>query len=90
MDASRSLPLGFRLLVAVNKADLLPRQVTPARLERWVRKRMAQGGLPRPSAVHIVSSTKQRGVRELLADLQAAVGVRGDVWVVGAQVRLPG
>jgi len=38
--------------------------------QRWVRKRMAQGGLPRPSAVHIVSSTKGKGVRELLADLQ--------------------
>ncbi|KAL4422880.1 hypothetical protein ABPG75_009077 [Micractinium tetrahymenae] len=85
IDVSRALPLGFRLIVAVNKADLLPRQVTPARLERWVRKRMAQGGLPRPSAVHIVSSTKSKGVRELLADVQAAVGVRGDVWVVGAQ-----
>ncbi|PSC71397.1 IMP dehydrogenase GMP reductase [Micractinium conductrix] len=85
VDPSRTLPLGFRLVVAVNKADLLPKQVTPMRLERWVRKRMVQGGLPRPSAVHVVSSTKQRGVRELLADLQAAVGVRGDVWVVGAQ-----
>ncbi len=29
----RPLPLGFRLIVAVNKADLLPKQVTPARLE---------------------------------------------------------
>ena len=48
---------------------------------------MAQGGLPKPSTVHVVSSTKGRGVRELLADLQAAVGMRGDVWVVGAQVR---
>eukprot|EP00887_Chlorella_sp_A99_P007378 scaffold2.g7378.t1 len=80
-----SLPRGFRLVVAVNKADLLPSQVTEARLEQWVRRRMAQGGLPRPSAVHIVSSTRRRGVRELLADLQAAVGLRGDVWVVGAQ-----
>ncbi|KAL4448813.1 hypothetical protein ABPG77_007530 [Micractinium sp. CCAP 211/92] len=85
IDVSRSLPLGFRLIVAVNKADLLPKQVTAARLERWVRKRMAQGGLPRPSAVHIVSSTKNKRVRELLADVQTAVGVRGDVWVVGAQ-----
>lgn len=31
--AERPLPLGFRLIVAVNKADLLPKQVTPARLE---------------------------------------------------------
>ena len=79
------LPGGFRIVVAVNKADLLPSQVTPLRLERWVRRRVAQGGLPRPSAVHVVSSTRRRGVRELLADLQAAVGQRGDVWVVGAQ-----
>lgn len=27
------LPLGFRLIIAVNKADLLPKKVTPARLE---------------------------------------------------------
>lgn len=42
IDVSRSLPLGFRLIVAVNKADLLPKQVTAARLEvragpDWVR-----------------------------------------------------
>ena len=33
LDTDRNLPLGFRLVVAVNKADLLPKQVTPARLE---------------------------------------------------------
>lgn len=34
--AAAHLPLGFRLVVAVNKADLLPKQVTRARLEvRW-------------------------------------------------------
>lgn len=54
-------------------------------MQAWVRKRCAQGGLPRPSAVHVLSSTKRWGVRELLADLQRAAGTRGDVWVVGAQ-----
>lgn len=54
-------------------------------MQAWVRKRCAQGGLPRPSAVHVLSSTKRWGVRELLADLQRAAGSRGDVWVVGAQ-----
>lgn len=84
--APGQLPRDFRLVLAVNKSDLLPKQVTETRLEQWVRRRMAQGGLPRPSAVHVVSSTqRRRGVRELLADLQAAVGQRGDVWVVGAQ-----
>jgi len=85
VDASQRLPSGFRLVVAANKADLLPSQVTEARLQAWVRRRMAQGGLPRPSAVHIVSSEKGRGVKALLADLQTAVGTRGDVWVIGAQ-----
>lgn len=34
VDPTRAaLPLGFRLIVAVNKADLLPKQVTPTRLE---------------------------------------------------------
>lgn len=85
LDPSRLLPRTFRLLIAVNKSDLLPTQVSPRRLENWVRKRMTQGGLPRPSAVHVVSSTQKWGIRSLLADLQSAVGGRGDIWVVGAQ-----
>ena len=84
-DVSQRVPSGFRLVIAANKADLLPTKATNLRLEAWVRRRMAQGGLPRPSAVHIVSSQKGAGVRALLADLQSAVGTRGDVWVVGAQ-----
>jgi GTP-binding protein EngB required for normal cell division len=82
---SGRVPRGFRLVVAANKSDLLPRQATSARLEAWARRRMAQGGLPRASAVHVVSSERGTGVKELLAELQAAVGTRGDVWVVGAQ-----
>lgn len=84
-DATRKPPQHFRLVVAANKSDLLPSVVTNARLEAWVRRRIAQGGLPRPSAVHIVSGVKGTGVQGLLADLQAAVGTRGDVWVIGAQ-----
>ena len=84
-DVTRRYPPGFRLVVAANKSDLLPRFATTARLEAWVRKRIAQGGLPRPSSVHIVSSINGSGIKALLADLQSAVGNRGDVWVVGAQ-----
>lgn len=84
-DVSDRYPSGFRLVVAANKSDLLPTKATRSRLESWVRQRMSQGGLPRPSAVHIVSSEKGTGIKPLLADLQAAVGARGDVWVVGAQ-----
>jgi ribosome biogenesis GTPase A len=87
MDMTKSFPRSFRLIIAVNKSDLLPNQVTPKRLENWVRKRVAQGGLPRPSAVHIISSSQKWGVRELLSDLQRAVGTstKGDIWVIGAQ-----
>jgi ribosome biogenesis GTPase A len=84
-DEGNRLPSTFRLVVAANKSDLLPSVATYTRIEGWVRRRMAQGGLPRPSAIHIVSSQKGAGVKDLLADLQAAVGTRGDVWVVGAQ-----
>lgn len=84
-DISRRLPPGFRLVIAANKSDLLPKEATKKRLEAWVRKRIAQGGLPRPSAVHIVSSERGLGIKGLLAELQYAVGNRGDVWVVGAQ-----
>ena len=77
----------FKLIIAANKSDLLPRQATTARLEQWVRKRITQGGLPRPSAVHIVSSHSSFGVKLLIVDLQKSLmsGSGGDVWVVGAQ-----
>lgn len=84
-DVSKSPPPTFRLIVAANKFDLLPKAATRNRLEVWVRRRMAQGGLPRPHAVHIVSSTDGFGIPSLLADLQSSVGTRGDVWVIGAQ-----
>ena len=84
-DVSSNFPSTFRLIVAANKADLVPSKATYLRLESWVRRRMSQGGLPRPSSVHIVSSTSGAGVKALLANVQTAVGSRGDVWVVGAQ-----
>ncbi|KAK9814077.1 hypothetical protein WJX72_000361 [[Myrmecia] bisecta] len=84
-DGGVSVPAGYRLVLAVNKADLLPPQVTTARLQQWVRKRAKQGGLPRPSSVHLVSSLKSTGIKDLIRDLHQEVGERGDVWVVGAQ-----
>ena len=89
-DAARKQPgkmmvENFRFIVVANKADLLPKHATKARLEQWVRKRVEEGGLPKPSSVYIVSSHTQNGVRSLLVDIQKSVGTRGDVWVVGAQ-----
>eukprot|EP00890_Picochlorum_soloecismus_P002122 jgi/Picsp_1/2910/NSC_01135-R1_gtp binding protein len=82
---SKMMAENFRFIVVANKADLLPKQATKARLEQWVRKRVEEGGLPRPSSVYIVSSHTQNGVRSLLVDIQKSVGSRGDAWVVGAQ-----
>ena len=84
-NLSNSTPSDFKLVIAANKSDLIPREATTARLEKWVRRRIADGGLPRPSSVHIVSSHTNSGVKSLLIDLQKSVGSKGDVWVVGAQ-----
>lgn len=54
--------------------------------QQWVRLRAKQGGFPRLSAVHLVSSERGTGVQLLLQDLRGATGAKGDVWVVGAQV----
>ncbi|KAI8103575.1 hypothetical protein M9435_004910 [Picochlorum sp. BPE23] len=84
-NLSSATPSDFKLVIAANKSDLIPREATSARLEKWVRRRIADGGLPRPSSVHIVSSHTNSGVKSLLIDLQKSVGSKGDVWVVGAQ-----
>ncbi len=47
--------LGFKLMVAVNKFDLLPSQATATRVEQWVRLRIKQAGLPKPEKVFMVS-----------------------------------
>lgn len=51
----------------------------------WVRTRAKEGGLPPLAAVHLVSSVNMMGVQDLLHDAVRKVGIRGDLWVVGAQ-----
>ncbi|DBB17163.1 TPA: hypothetical protein ACH3X3_014236 [Trebouxia sp. C0006] len=77
--------LGYRLVVAASKVDLLPPQATQTRLQAWVHRRCRQAGLPSPAAVHLISSVKGTGVKDVLGSVQEMVGARGDVWVVGAQ-----
>ncbi|EIE24775.1 hypothetical protein COCSUDRAFT_10321, partial [Coccomyxa subellipsoidea C-169] len=74
-----------RFVLAVNKADLLPAQATAERLEKWIRMRAKQGGMPKPTSVELVSALKGWGVEQLLVRLHREVGTTGDVWVVGAQ-----
>jgi ribosome biogenesis GTPase A len=54
-------------------------------LQAWVHRRCRQAGLPSPAAVHLISSVKGTGVKDVLGSVQEMVGARGDVWVVGAQ-----
>lgn len=54
-------------------------------MQNWIHRRCKQAGLPSPAAVHLISSVKGTGVKSLLGSIQEMVGVRGDVWVVGAQ-----
>jgi hypothetical protein len=75
----------FTLVVAANKFDLLPTQATAARVERWVRLRLRQAGLPRPERVFMTSAATGLGVRPMLEQLRSGMAFREDLWVVGAQ-----
>lgn len=50
-----------------------------------MRARAKQGGLPSPDAVHLLSSTRGKGAKDLHGLLKKLLGPRGDVWVLGAQ-----
>ena len=73
------------LILAINKADLLPAAATGTRVAAWARRRLRAAGLPPPASVHLVSAASGDGVAALLADVHTALGDRGDAWVVGAQ-----
>lgn len=79
---SKKLP---KLVLVATKVDLLPSQVSPTRLDRWVRHRAKAGGAPKLNGVYLVSACKDLGVRNLLAFIKELAGPRGNVWVIGAQ-----
>ncbi|GFQ07766.1 uncharacterized protein yqeh [Phtheirospermum japonicum] len=79
---SKKLP---KLVLVATKADLLPSQISPARLDRWVRHRARANGAPKLSGVYMVSAKKDLGVRNLLEFVKGLAGPRGNVWVIGAQ-----
>ncbi|XP_014489765.1 GTP-binding protein BRASSINAZOLE INSENSITIVE PALE GREEN 2, chloroplastic [Vigna radiata var. radiata] len=74
-----------KLVLVATKVDLLPSQVSPTRLDRWVRNRSRSGGAPKLNGVYLVSSRKDLGVRNLLSFVKDLAGPRGNVWVIGAQ-----
>ncbi|KNA03281.1 hypothetical protein SOVF_210690 [Spinacia oleracea] len=79
---SKKLP---KLVLVATKVDLLPSEISPTRLDRWVRHRAKAAGAPKLNAVYLVSSRKDLGVRNLLAFIKESAGPRGHVWVIGAQ-----
>ncbi|PKI42057.1 hypothetical protein CRG98_037510 [Punica granatum] len=79
---SKKLP---KLVLVATKVDLLPSQISPARLDRWVRHRAKAAGVPKLSGVYLVSAQKDLGVRNLLSFIKELAGPRGNVWVIGAQ-----
>ncbi|XP_020595858.1 LOW QUALITY PROTEIN: GTP-binding protein BRASSINAZOLE INSENSITIVE PALE GREEN 2, chloroplastic-like [Phalaenopsis equestris] len=84
MNSSKMTKLPKLVLVA-NKVDLLPQQISPARLDRWVRHRAKVGGVPKLTGVYLVSARKDFGVRNLLSFIKEFAGPRGNVWVIGPQ-----
>ncbi|XAR68460.1 Nitric-oxide synthase (NADPH dependent) [Bertholletia excelsa] len=74
-----------KLVLVATKVDLLPSQISPTRLDRWVRHRARAGGAPKLSGVYLVSARKDLGVRNLLSFIKELAGPRGNVWVIGAQ-----
>ncbi|KAF5811590.1 putative nitric-oxide synthase (NADPH) [Helianthus annuus] len=82
LQRSKKLP---KLVLVATKVDLLPSQISPTRLDRWVRHRARAHGAPRLNGVYLVSSRKDLGVRNLLTFVKDLAGPRGHVWVIGAQ-----
>ncbi|GLT63148.1 hypothetical protein SLA2020_357310 [Shorea laevis] len=74
-----------KLVLVATKVDLLPSQISPTRLDRWVRHRAKAGGALKLNGVYMVSAHKDLGVRNLLAFIKQLAGPRGNVWVIGAQ-----
>lgn len=84
LNSSKMIKLPKLVLVAT-KVDLLPQQIPPARLDRWVRRRAKAVGAPKLNGVYLVSARKDLGVRNLLSFIKELAGPRGNVWVIGAQ-----
>ncbi|XP_008782378.3 GTP-binding protein BRASSINAZOLE INSENSITIVE PALE GREEN 2, chloroplastic [Phoenix dactylifera] len=74
-----------KLVLVATKVDLLPSQISPTRLDRWVRHRAKAAGTPKLNAVYLVSARKDLGVRNLISYIKELAGPRGNVWVIGAQ-----
>lgn len=74
-----------RVVLVVSKIDLIPSSVSPTRFEHWVRQRAREGGANKITSVHLVSAVKDWGLKNLVEDVTALAGPRGNVWAIGSQ-----
>ncbi|KAF4379762.1 hypothetical protein F8388_023779 [Cannabis sativa] len=74
-----------RVVLVVTKIDLLPSSISPTRFEPWVRQRAREGGSNKLTSVHLVSAVRDWGLKNLVDDVIALAGQRGNVWAIGAQ-----
>lgn len=70
------------IVLAVNKVDLLPKNVNRNRIRNWVQKQAKAGGL-KPVETVLISARKGDGMDDLLAALSTHRKGR-DIYVVGA------
>ena len=58
--------------------DLLPTELSPTRLEHWVRQRAGEGGAAsKMTSVHIVSVVRDWGLKNLVEDVVGLAGREG-------------
>lgn len=74
-----------RVVLVVTKIDLLPPSLSPTGLEQWVRQRAREGGVNKITSVHLVSSMRDWGLKNLYDEIVDLAGPRGNVWAIGAQ-----
>lgn len=82
MGKSGNVP---RVVLVVTKIDLLPSSLSPTRFEHWIRQRAREGGANKLTSVHLVSSVRDWGLKNLVDDIVKLAGPRGNVWAIGAQ-----
>ncbi|KAK7264109.1 hypothetical protein RJT34_31713 [Clitoria ternatea] len=74
-----------RAVLVVTKIDLLPSSLSPTRFEHWIRQRAREGGINKITSLHMVSSLRDWGLKNLVDNIVELAGPRGNVWAVGAQ-----
>lgn len=73
------------VMMALNKADLLPAGYSAERVARWARTEARSLGVDALTSVHLTSARTGAGVKELLADaILLGRQTNADVYVVGA------